>query len=117
MKDINKLILGAILIVSCGCIELLNQVKVEKLVFDKNDEILYLKRAARGLNYEVVVLSSSKNKIFTPDKRQEYVYTAFTDMIFYEVVSDTLKLYVRNLADEPPKFSTNKIIQQIELVL
>ncbi|MEM6737973.1 MAG: hypothetical protein AAF620_18085 [Bacteroidota bacterium] len=103
-----------ITILLVGCKEIFNNVEIEKLEFEKYNETLYLKRVMRELNYEVVVISKSKRKIFDPNKRKEYVFTAATSRILYKQTLDSLVLYVNVPTIVPFNFETNVIIQQIE---
>jgi hypothetical protein len=114
MSNIHRILIGFTIFLT-GCIEIFNHVEMEKLEFKKYNETIYIKRASRGLNYEVVVVSKSKRKIFDPNEREEYVFTAATSKIIYKQTLDSLILYVNVPANIPPEFETELTIRQVDL--
>ena len=63
----------------------------------------------------MVVISTSDNKSFSPNKEKEYVITAGTDDIFYKKAENSLLLYVLQPSAVPLEFNSKIIIEQIDI--
>jgi hypothetical protein len=101
-----------------GCFpssESLSVRKQKELHFPDVNQTLYLKRLERGLNYQVSVISTKKQKKFEPNYKSEYVFSVGETSFFYKVRGDTLLIKTYNTAKVPEVFDSEIVIQQIEL--
>ena len=73
---------------------------------------LYFKREVRGSNYDVVLLSTSKQHCGEPNSKSEYIFASDPLPMYYSFEGDTLNLFLTSLVAEPPEFqSPIKVVQ------
>jgi hypothetical protein len=76
------------------------------------DTDLYLKREVRGLNYDVVVLSTNKDHCAAPNADSEFIFASDPLPIYYSFDGNTLKLFLTSLVAQPSEFrSSVKVVQ------
>ncbi|MCL2651537.1 MAG: hypothetical protein FWD60_11010 [Candidatus Azobacteroides sp.] len=73
---------------------------------------VYLKYKARGLNYDELSISTSKNRFVNTST--DYFYK-FSYCLFYRIQNDTVFVYSGEIANQPPKFKSKIIIIQKSL--
>lgn len=122
MKRIIFIIVVQLVIVSVGYLIFrmnkdipdLDPVIIKKEIYSDNlDESIYMKEISRGLNYKIVVITSSNEERAEPKPDEEYVYSWVP--IFYKMENDTLFVYSYKQAMEPLNFNSNIIVKQVEL--
>lgn len=88
-----------------------NVFAIQEIDFQEIDEAIYLKHKARGLNYEVIVISPKKKRGRKPNSDREYVYT-WDETLFFKKSQDTLYVYCSHKAKTPSEFKSDVVIVQ-----
>ncbi len=88
--------------------------EVQKIYFQKYDEILYLKNEKRGLNYEMTAITKAPKRKINTIRDKNLLYPN-GGTLFYKAESDTLIIYTMLKAKIPKGFETNIIIKQKEI--
>lgn len=79
----------------------------KKITIENN--YVYLKHKARGLNYEELSISTSKSRKI--NSSTDYLYNS--ECLFYQIQNDTIFIFSREIASQPPKFKSKiHIIQK-----
>jgi hypothetical protein len=83
---------------------------------DVLDESLYLMSKSWGMtdDKQIIVLSNSEETNFDPKSKNEYVFSGLS-VFFYEIKTDTLKIYIEKKSPMPINFKTKFKIEQHEL--
>jgi hypothetical protein len=80
-----------------------------------NDQNMYFKREVRGLNYDVVVLSTDGDYCREPDASSDYVFANDPLPMYYKLEDGTLSLYLTSLAAVPENFQSPIRVVQHQL--
>jgi hypothetical protein len=73
---------------------------------------LYFKREVRGLNYDVVVLSTNKDYCAEPNARSDFIFASDPLPMYYSFDGNTLNLFLTSVVAQPSDFqSTVKVVQ------
>ena len=84
--------------------------KMKELYIKNMDKTIYLKNLKRGLNYNKLVISTSKGRGTTLEK--DFIYT-WDETLFYRISNDTLYVLCKNMAEEPTNFNSGiKVLQE-----
>jgi hypothetical protein len=77
---------------------------------------LYIKMKTWGMtsDNQVVVVSNSNKKEFTPERTRDYVYEGIMPL-FYKVQNDTLSIYTLKISSVPEELKTSLKIIQVQL--
>ena len=79
---------------------------------DPENAELYFKREVRGLNYDVVVLSTNKQYCDEPDSKSEFVFASDPLPMYYRFEGNTLNLFLTSVVSQPPNFQSSiKVVQ------
>jgi hypothetical protein len=94
-----------------ACVDLSPKYGVVAVQSAQNAE-LYFKREVRGLNYDVVVLSSNRQFCEKADSKSEFIFSSDPLPMYYNFEGNTLNLFVTSVAAQPPDFqSPVKVVQ------
>lgn len=89
------------LLTATSCVDLSPEYGVLNLKISASQEV-YFKREVRGQNYDVLVLSPSKDHCGEPDPKSDYIFQGGPSGIYYKVENGTLTLFL-TIAAIPPE--------------
>jgi hypothetical protein len=73
---------------------------------------LYLKREVRGLNYDVLALSTNKDYCKEPNASSEFIFASDPLPMYYSFEGNTLNLFLTSVAAQPADFqSAIRVVQ------
>ena len=76
---------------------------------------LYFKREVRGLNYDVVVLSTSKDYCKEPNASSEFIFASDPLPMYYNFEGNTLNLFLTSVGTQPSDFQSEVRVVQHHL--
>lgn len=108
---LSCLALSLVALVSVSCMKLSPKYGFVALRSPTNGE-LYFKREVRGLNYDVVVLSTNQNYCAESNSRSEFIFASDPLPMYYSFEGNTLNLFLTSVVAEPSDFqSAVKVVQ------
>jgi hypothetical protein len=81
-----------------------------------NHSVIFIKKKIWGMtsDHQVIVISNTKEKRFTPNAKQNYIYNGLSPL-FYNLKNDSLYIYTYKASPVPQELVTDIKIVQIEL--
>jgi hypothetical protein len=76
---------------------------------------LYFKREVRGLNYDVMVLSTNKDYCKEPNASSEFIFASDPLPMYYRFEGNTLNLFLTSAAAQPSDFQSDVRVVQHHL--
>lgn len=111
MKSVWSFTLGLSLLGCGACHNLSPHYGVMSLAVP-NGQYLYFKREVRGLNYDVVVLSTDNDYCKEPNASSDYVFASDPLPMYYKLENGTLSLFLTSPAAIPKIFQSSiKVVQ------
>jgi len=89
------------LLATTSCVDLSPEYGVLSLKISASQEV-YFKREVRGQNYDVLVLSPSKDHCGGPNPKSDYTFLGGPSGIYYKIENGTLTLFL-TIAAIPPE--------------
>jgi hypothetical protein len=102
-------------IVACGVSHSLSHQYGVIILTVSNDQDMYFKREVRGLNYDVMVLSTDDDYCREADASSDYVFASDPLPMYYQLEDGTLSLYLTSPAAVPENFQSPIRVVQHQL--